>query len=116
MRACVGGLRRPVSRLPQLPKAEVEAQQRTEQIAQIRDYFAQLHQVDTVAFRIRTANKADCKAWVSAQIGLYAVTPQSLPRRYRSFAREAPRSPTRRAMDCRSILSSNSSTQKHSRR
>jgi hypothetical protein len=83
--ACAG----PVSRLPQLPKAEVEAEQRTEQIAQIRDYFAQLHQVDTVAFRIRTANKADCKAWVSAQIGLYAVTPQSLPRKYRSFAREA---------------------------
>jgi predicted Zn-dependent protease len=83
--ACAG----PVSRLPQLPKAEVETEQRTEQIAQIRDYFAQLHLVDTVAFRIRTANKADCKTWVSAQIGLYAVTPQSLPRKYRSFAHEA---------------------------
>jgi Zn-dependent protease with chaperone function len=79
----------PVSRLPQLPKTEVEAEQRLEQIAQMRDYYAQLHLVDTVAFRIRTANKTDCKKWVSAQIGLYAVTPQSLPRRYRSFAREA---------------------------
>ncbi|HEY2758830.1 MAG TPA: M48 family metallopeptidase [Pseudolabrys sp.] len=83
--ACAG----PVSRPPQLPEAEVKAEQRTEQIAQIRDYFAQLHLIDTVAFRIRTANKADCKKWVSAQIGLYAVTPQSLPRKYRSFAREA---------------------------
>jgi hypothetical protein len=83
--ACAG----PVSRLPDLPKDEVEAERRTQQIAQIRDYYAQLHLVDTVAFRIRTANKADCKDWVSAQIGLYAVTPQSLPRKYRSFVREA---------------------------
>jgi Zn-dependent protease with chaperone function len=79
----------PVSRLPQLPETEIKAEQRTEQIAQIRDYFAQLHQVDTVAFRIRTANTADCKKWVSAQVGLYAVTPQSLPRKFRSFGREA---------------------------
>jgi beta-barrel assembly-enhancing protease len=83
--ACAG----PVSRLPELPKDEVEAEHRLEQIAQIRDYYAQLRQVDTVAFGIRTANKADCKDWVSAQIGLYAVTPQSLPHKYRSFVREA---------------------------
>lgn len=78
-----------MSRLPQLPKSEVDAERRTEQVAQIREYFAQLHRVDTAAFRIRTANRADCKERVSAQIGLYAATPQSLPRKYKTFASEA---------------------------
>lgn len=79
----------PVSRLPQLPTSEVEAELRKQQIAQIRAYYAELHRVDTVAFRIRTANRADCHGWESAQIGLYAATPQSLPRKYRSYSREA---------------------------
>jgi Zn-dependent protease with chaperone function len=83
--ACAG----PVTRLPPLPQDAVEAERRRQQIAQIQDYFAQLRRVDTVAFRIRTANRADCKQWVSAQIGLHAVTPQSLPRKYRSFSAEA---------------------------
>jgi len=78
----------PVSRLPQLPANEVEAELRKQQIAQIRAYYAELHRVDTVAFRIRTANRAECHGWESAQIGLYAVTPQSLPRKYRSFSTE----------------------------
>lgn len=79
----------PVTSLPPLPKEAVEAERHRQQIAQIKDYFAALHRVDSVAFRIRTANRADCKQWVSAQIGLYAVTPQSLPRRYKSFSAEA---------------------------
>ncbi len=83
--ACAG----PVSKLPALPKDAVEAERRLEQIAQIRKYYGELHRVDTVGFRIRTANRADCKQWVSAQIGLYAATPQSLPKKYRSYSAEA---------------------------
>lgn len=79
----------PVSRLPQLPESEIEAERRIQQIAQMRAYYEELHRVDSIAFRIRTANVADCTDHVAAQIGLYAVTPQSLPRRYRSYAREA---------------------------
>jgi hypothetical protein len=83
--ACAG----PVTRLPPLPKDAVEAERRSQQIAQIKDYFAQVHRVDSVAFRIRTANRADCKERVAAQIGLTALTPQSLPRKYRSYAADA---------------------------
>ncbi|MBS0247123.1 MAG: M48 family metalloprotease [Proteobacteria bacterium] len=79
----------PVSKLPDLPADVVAAEQRREQITQLRKYYAELHRVDTVAFRLRTANVADCKNWVSAQIGLYAVTPRSLPRKYQSYIAEA---------------------------
>lgn len=79
----------PESRLPELPKDDVAAEQRAQQIAQLRKYYGELRRVDTVAFRLRTANVADCKDWVAAQIGLYAVTPRSLPRRYQSYASEA---------------------------
>jgi hypothetical protein len=79
----------PVSKLPALPADEVLAEQRLEQIAHIRKYYNELHRVDTVAFRIRTANRADCGGWESAQIGLHAATPQSLPSKYRSYSREA---------------------------
>jgi Zn-dependent protease with chaperone function len=87
--ALVGARCAPISRLPQLPQDEVDAELRNQQIAHMRDYYGQLHRVDTAAFRIRTANVADCGERIAAQIGLYAVTPQSLPRRYRSYAREA---------------------------
>ncbi|MCW5693593.1 MAG: M48 family metalloprotease [Pseudolabrys sp.] len=79
----------PESRLPDLPRDAVAAEQRAQQIAQLRQYYAELRRVDAVAFRLRTANVADCKDWVSAQIGLYAVTPRSLPRRYQSYTAEA---------------------------
>lgn len=79
----------PVSRLPALDAKAIEAEQRLEQIAHIRKYYSELHRVDTVAFRIRTANRADCHGWESAQIGLFAATPQSLPHKYRSYSREA---------------------------
>jgi membrane-associated protease RseP (regulator of RpoE activity) len=79
----------PVSRLPALDKSEVAAEQRREQIAQMRGYFAELHRVDTVAFRIRVANRHFCGRRVTPQIGLFAATPESLPRRFRSFASEA---------------------------
>jgi hypothetical protein len=79
----------PDSRLPPLPQDEVSAETRRQQIAHIRDYYGQIHRLDTVAFRLRVANKADCKKWITPQVGLYAATPDSLPRKYRSYAREA---------------------------
>jgi Zn-dependent protease with chaperone function len=79
----------PESRLPPLPQSEIEAETRRQQIAHIRTYYGQLHRVDNVAFRIRTANAAACGENVAAQIGLYAVTPQSLPHRYRTYSQEA---------------------------
>jgi len=79
----------PVARLPALDQKAVEAEQRREQIAQMRSYYAAVHRVDNVAFRIRVANSNFCKDKVSAQIGLYAVTPRSLPHRFHSFAAEA---------------------------
>lgn len=83
--ACAG----PVSGLPPLSKDDIAAELRKQQVAQIRKYYGELHRVDSVAFRIRTANVADCKGWVSAQIGLYAATPRSLPKKYQSFSAEA---------------------------
>lgn len=83
--ACVG----PSANFPALPADDIAAERRRQEIAQLRDYFAQLRRLDTVAFRIRTANHADCKDWVAGQTGLLAVTPQSLPRKYRSFSAEA---------------------------
>jgi hypothetical protein len=79
----------PDARLPPLPQDEVTAETRRQQIAHIRDYYGQIHRLDTVAFRLRVANLADCKKWITPQAGLYAATPDSLPRKYRSYAREA---------------------------
>ena len=83
--ACAG----PSSKLPVLRAGAVAAEKRKQEITQVRDYYAQLHRLDTVAFRIRTANKAACKEWVAPQIGLLAVTPQSLPKKYQKFSAEA---------------------------
>lgn len=79
----------PESKLPDLPKDAVAAEQRSQQIAQLRKYYSELHRVDTVAFRIRTANVADCKNRIAPQIGLTAATPRSLPRKYQSYTSEA---------------------------
>ena len=79
----------PISKLPPLPSGEVETERRKEQIDQIRDYFAQLSRLDNVSFRIRVANRDDCKNRNRAQIGLNAGTVASLPRKYRSFSHEA---------------------------
>lgn len=79
----------PDSRLPDLPKDVVAAEQRAQQIAQLRKYYGERHRVDSVAFRIRTANVADCKDRIAAQIGLTAATPRSLPRKYQSYTAEA---------------------------
>lgn len=79
----------PISKLPPLPSQEIEAERRKQQIDQIRDYFAQLSRLHNVAFRLRVANRDDCKNWAWAQIGLDAGTVASLPRKYRSFTHEA---------------------------
>ena len=79
----------PTTKLPPLPSAEVEAEQRKQLVDQLRDYFAQLTRLQNVAFRVRVANRDDCKERTSAQIGLAAGSVASLPRKYRSFTHEA---------------------------
>ena len=78
----------PVSKLPSIPITDILAEQRREQVAQIRDYYGKLDRVDTVAFRLGVANVGFCKT-ATPRIGMHAVTVQSLPRRYRSFSGEA---------------------------
>lgn len=87
--ALLAGCAGPTSQLPDLPTAEVAAELRRQQIAQIQKYYGELHRVDSVAFRLRAANVEFCHGWVSAQIGLYAATPRSLPHKYQSFSSEA---------------------------
>ena len=82
------GCAMPDSVLPALPKSEVEAEQRKEQIAHIRDYYTQLNRVENVGFRIRVANRRFCID-NTALIGLHAATVQSLPKKYRSYSHEA---------------------------
>lgn len=79
----------PEAKLPDLPKEDVAAEQRQQQITQLRKYYSELHRVDSVAFRIRTANVADCGNRIAAQIGLFAATARSLPRKYHSYSAEA---------------------------
>ena len=89
MALALTGCAGPDSSLPSLSPEDVAVEKRRQEIAQLRDYYAQLHRVDRVAFRIRTANRDDCGEAVAAQIGLLAVSPQSLPQRMRSFSSEA---------------------------
>ena len=78
----------PDSLLPALPKREVEAEQRKEQIAHIHDYYTQLQRVENVGFHIRVANRQFCVD-TDPLIGLHAATVQSLPKKYRSYSHEA---------------------------
>ena len=79
----------PISKLPPLAAEDIEAEQRKQQVDQIRDYFAQRSRLQNVAFRVRVANRNDCKNRARAEIGLTAGTVESLPRKYRSFSHEA---------------------------
>jgi beta-barrel assembly-enhancing protease len=83
--ACSG----PSANVPSLTLDEIAAERRKQEIAQLRDYYSQLHRLNTVAYRIVTANRDTCKKWVVAQTGMVAVTPQSLPRKYQKFSAEA---------------------------
>jgi predicted Zn-dependent protease len=79
----------PISKLPPLAAEDIEAEQRKQQVDQVRDYLAQRSRLQNVAFRVRVANRNDCKNRTWAEIGLTAGTVESLPRKYRSFAHEA---------------------------
>ena len=68
---------------------EIATERRRQEIAQLRDYYTQLHRLDTVAYRIRVANRDFCKKWLIPHLGLFAVTPESLPYKYRKFSAEA---------------------------
>lgn len=83
--ACAG----PDSSIPSLTLGEIADERRKQEIAQLQDYYTQLHKLNTVAYRIVTANREFCKKWVVAQLGMVAATPQSLPLKYRKFSREA---------------------------
>jgi Zn-dependent protease with chaperone function len=72
-----------------LPADEIRAEQRRQQIVQLRSYLGQLSRLDNVAFQIRVANRNDCEDRAWAQIGLIAGTVPSLPRKFRSFSHEA---------------------------
>jgi beta-barrel assembly-enhancing protease len=79
----------PISKLPPLPSDEIEAERRKQQADHVRDYFSQLGRLHNVAFRLRVANRDDCKNWAWALLGLDAGTVASLPRRYRSVTHDA---------------------------
>ena len=79
----------PVSKLPPLLGDEIKAEQRKQQIAQLRSYLGQLSRLDNVAFQLRVANRDDCEDRAWAQIGLIAGTVPSLPHKFRSFSHEA---------------------------
>ena len=82
--ACAG----PSTDIPKSSKDDIAAERRRQEIAQLQDYYAQIHRLDTVAYHIVTANREFCKQWLIAQIGLFAATPQSMPSKYRKFSAE----------------------------
>ncbi len=83
--ACAG----PDAVVPSLTLGEIADERRRQEIGQFRDYFAELTKINTVAYRITTANREFCDKWVIPQMGLFAATPTSLPSKYRKFSREA---------------------------
>jgi len=83
--ACAG----PDAHVPSLTPSDIADEKRRQEIAQLRDYYAELNKLNTVAYRITTANREFCKYWVIPQLGMFAATPASLPSKYRKFSREA---------------------------
>jgi len=79
----------PVSRLPEASATDIATEQYRQLLTQARAYYAERRRVDNVAFRIRTANTHFCGERVAAQLGLFAGTVKSLPRRYQSVAAQA---------------------------
>ena len=79
----------PIAKLPPLAPEDIEAERRKQEIDHIRDYFAQRNRLHNVAFRIRAANRDQCKNRTWSEIGLEAGTVESLPKKYRSLAQEA---------------------------
>lgn len=83
--ACAG----PDANVPSLTPGDIADEKRRQEIAQLRDYYAELNKLNTVAYRIATANREFCKYWVIPHLGMFAATPASLPSKYRKFSREA---------------------------
>ncbi len=83
--ACAG----PDAVVPSLTLGEIAEEKRRQEIAQLRDYFAELTKLNTVAYRVTTANREFCEKWVIPQLGMFVATPPSLPSKYRKFSREA---------------------------
>ena len=79
----------PVSKLPTASATDIATEQYRQLLAQARDYYQARIRIDNVAFRIRTANTRFCKKKVAAQIGLFAGTVHSMPRKYQSVAAQA---------------------------
>ncbi len=79
----------PVSKLPTASATDIATEQYRQLLAQARDYYRARIRIDNVAFRIRTANTRFCKRKVAAQIGLFAGTVRSLPRKYHPVAAQA---------------------------
>jgi len=84
-----GGCAGPAARLPELDAIAIADERHRQQVAQMRDYYDHVVRVDNVSFRIAVANSAACGERVTARLGLTAVTVQSLPQKFRSYAREA---------------------------
>jgi hypothetical protein len=80
---------RPDAHVPSLTPGDIADEKRRQEIAQLRDYYAELNKLNTVAYRVTTANREFCKYWVIPQLGMFAATPASLPSKYRKFSREA---------------------------
>ncbi len=83
--ACAG----PDAVVPSLTLGDIAAERHRQEVAQLRDYFSELNKLNTVAYRITTANREFCGKWVIPQLGMFAATPTSLPSKYRKFSREA---------------------------
>ncbi len=82
------GCAAPSAKFPDLPDDEVKAERHRQQVAQVKTYFGALARLNNVAFKIKVANRQYCKA-VAPQIGIYAATTHSLPRKYHTFSGEA---------------------------
>ena len=79
----------PVSKLPTANATDIATERYRQLLVQARDYYRELSRVDNVAFRIRTTNTRFCEKKVAAQIGLFAGTVKSLPRKYQSVVAQA---------------------------
>ena len=78
----------PSAKVPDLPDEEVKAEQHRQQLTASKSHFAALARLNEVAFRIKVANREYCE-YVEPQIGIYAATTHSLPRKFGSAAGEA---------------------------
>jgi len=72
-----------------LTSDEVASERRKQQVLQIQHYFSQLARLHNVAYRLTSANRADCKEDVAPTLGFSALAPNELPGKYKALAIEA---------------------------